>query len=161
MRCLKGPPAPREVCNLHWWPPSSQLHAKALIEIPRLGEVPNIQVKMSDLCSFRRRLLLGTNFIGTKDLFEIQCIAPRVLYPIGTNECQSIANGPDTFESFRCFQGELDVDAIRIIQIDRLREGVVRRSDRVPHVGEALEHSSEVSLVRRVDGDVVETAMSL
>src|ERR1700691_4655334 len=144
-----------EVCDLHRWPPSRQLHAKALIEVPRLLQIPNIQVNMSDFCSLRRRLILRTNFIGAKNLFEIQRKSSRPLYSISADEDETIAStGPDTFEWFRGFWGELDVDALRGIQIDRVREGFVPRGDRILQVDKPLKQSSEISLVRRVNGDM-------
>jgi len=151
-----------EIRDLHRWPPSRRFHAEALVKLVRFHKVRNIQMKVSDFRSPCRRLFLRTRFIGSENFFEIQCKGPGPFASISTDEDKSITStGLDTAKSFRRLQGELDINAVRIIQINRFREGVVGRGHGIPQVDKPLEHSSEVSLIRRVDGDVVKAAVSL
>jgi hypothetical protein len=84
----------------------------------------------------------------------------RALNAVSTDEGQSASNGPDAAKPFGCFQGDLDGDAVGIVQVDGLGERVVGRRARIAKVREPLQQPSKIPLVRNMYRHMVEAAVA-
>lgn len=77
-------------------------------------------MKVSYLGSLCYRAAFRTGFIRLKDLVEVQCVGSGPSYSIRTDKGEPVPRARDAFfEPLRSLKRDLDVDAVRIVEIDR------------------------------------------